>query len=1112
MIINSKSITPILVNACIIFLLITLNSINLSAQQQQFPFKFSNLSVDNGLSHTDTHTIVQDNLGFLWIATLFGLDRYDGYTVKRFYNSNVPKRNAFRNRITSICLDENDRIWISSEDGIQLFDPRTEKYIEVDNIEHDTGGKIYDQLFALKGNLLVGLVERRPGLFSVKSRLLTTIPLSYPQNVQFRSLVPDPKGNIWFSSNQGIWLLDRSFRFRNFKLSDNLGVSLKQLDKVFINRSGRLLVTAGATVVLTSGQDQARSSPGGLSVLKLGTFQHLVIPGCTEIRDIIQDKKLNYWVSTDAGLFVLDSTFKIKQTIKAGIGKDGLNTNRLDRLFIDRSECLWVSTLETGINFCDLNAKPFYIMQHSENLNSLSGNYVRSILGEADRKLWIGTYGQGLNEYDLQTFKFKHYNTGTSPVKLKSSGIQALVLDNDNNLWVSTTLGLQIINKQRDGLLKPGGYQTFPVHLIVSLAKDCYGNIWFGSFFNGFGCIVRDKKNVYHVKYHESTSGFQIWADHKKPELFISTTKGLQRLIIDSTGNVIETFAYKASDTHSPLSSDYAYQVQKQNDSTYWIGTIGGGLNRLLLKKGNTYSMTTYGSRYGIFNDVEAIEFDNSGNLWMGGNGLERFNLSSKQLTRFDKNDGLQGNSFKISASYSSKDGRLYFGGINGLNYFYPDSIKTNPIAARPVFTDLLINNKKVIINSKWTGADENALEKSIGYSRTLHLNYLQNNFVISFSAMHYVNPQKCRYRYKLVGFDKEWKLTDGTNPRASYTNLDYDDYSFIVEATNNDGVWAENRAVIAITVAPPWWKSMLAKSIYFILLLSVLIGIYTYQARWYRLKRELSIHNMEEKKQEELYRQQVKLNQQQLKLNQQIHEKNDVLQQADEFKNKLVSILAHDFRAPLSSTITIASLMRENQGFTAEEMEWFYGEIEKDATNMLKSFDTILQWIRRQLSGYQFNAEALKLYDLFRESAVLFQLQMESKNLTFSNRIPEDIIITSDKEMLQFVNRNLLSNAIKFSPQDGRIIVGCIKGTVEFTVTVADDGPGMSETTLNNLFSISSQEGRSTEMGAGIALSMCKDFIKKLNGRIWAENKEPNGVIMYYAIPLANETNLQKF
>lgn len=1100
MITRKTSVIQFLANTGITFLVILITSIYASAQQT--PLKFSHLSVDNGLSHTDANDIKQDRRGFIWIATLFGLDRFDGYAVKRFYNTSTPKRNAFKNRIISMCLDEKDKIWIGTEDGIQLFDFRSEKYTDVDSTQYSSGNKTCEQIFILKGKILAAFGGGYPHLFTIKNKTLKKIPLSYPSNVKFGNMALDQQGNIWLSSNNGVWLLDRSFHFRHFDVTAGPGTSFRWVNRVFVNKKGQLLITDGASVALTKGSSSdLATSAGRVPVTKLQVLRSFTTPDNKTITDIIQDKRLNYWMGTSSGLQVLDQNFGLKQTVPIENSiENSLHAHWMVKLFIDRSECLWICTLGNGINISDLNTKPFYTLQHSDKTNSLSDNFVKSVVEESGKKVWIGTMGHGLNEYDLQTHKFKYYTTTRGTAKLQADQINTLTFDNDQNLWIGTDKGIQILNKKRNALLRPAGYQKFPLQFTLSLAKDFYGNLWFGNS-HGFGSISSGKNKVYKVKYHGSIPGRQIWADEKKPELFISTNQGLIRLIIDSIGNVIKSFHYTVSNTSSSLSSDLVYPVRKQNDSTYWIGTIGGGLNRLLLKTDGTYHITPYDSEYNIFTDVESLEFDNKGNIWIGGNGLQRMNLNSKKLTQFDKNDGLQGNSFKVGTSYQGQSGRLYFGGINGLNYFFPDSIKTNLIPVFPVFTNLLINNKEVTVGDTRSGTEENVIEKSITYSDSLHLNYLQNNFVISFSAMDYANPRKCQYRYRLLGFDKEWKYTGGNNPSALFSNLDYDNYTLIVEATNNDGVWSKNKAVMSIIVSPPWWKSTAAKFLYLVFFISGLIGIYIYQARMYRLKRELSMHEIEEKKQEELY-------QQQLKLNKQIQEKNNILLEADEFKNKLVSILAHDFRSPLCSTISIARMMKNNQKITKQEMELFYDDIEQDATKMLESFDIILQWIRQQLSGYKLKAETLILRDLFLESAELFRLQLDTKRITVHNHIPEDMTVISNKEMLQFINRNLLSNAIKFSPEGGRIIVGCIKNIENLTITVEDDGPGLHDTTLDKLFSISSQAAHSTNLGAGIALSMCKDFLQKLNGHIWAKNKKPHGAVFHYTISSLNTNN----
>jgi ligand-binding sensor domain-containing protein len=567
-------------------------------------------------------------------------------------------------------------------------------------------------------------------------------------------------------------------------------------------------VVRGTTLILAN----ERTDELNLQKNTLHPAELQFIPGCSIIHDVIQDKKLNYWVCTDAGLFLLDKTLKILETITTKSFVNSLNTNYLDKAFIDRSECLWLCTFGNGVDFCDLNAKLFYTFQHNPEVsNTLSGNHIKSILEESGHIVWMGTSAEGLNEYDYHSKKFTVFNTTGNPIKLKSNEVDALELDNENNLWLGSDRGIDIINKQRNSLFKPTGSENFPVHSIQSFAKDCYGNMWFGSYYNGFGNITHDSHNNYRIKYCGSGSAYQVWADKQKPELMVSSINGLQRLIVDRMGNILKRFQYKVNDQSNSLSSDYIFPVKKQNDSAYWIGTIGGGLDYLTLHRDNSYRVKIYDGKYGVFNDVETLEIDEKGNVWMGGNGLERFDVRTEKLIRFDKNDGLQSNSFKVGASYKGNDGRLYFGGTNGVNYFFPDSIKINQIPAHPIFTGLIINNKDIQIDP--SSAAENTIKSSIPYSKRIVLNYVQNNFIVSFSAMHYANSEKCQFRYQLVGLDKGWKYASGKNPTAAYTNLDYNKYTLILEATNNDGIWGADKAMLDIEITPPWWKSSFCKS-----------------------------------------------------------------------------------------------------------------------------------------------------------------------------------------------------------------------------------------------------------------------------------------------------------
>lgn len=231
------------------------------------------------------------------------------------------------------------------------------------------------------------------------------------------------------------------------------------------------------------------------------------------------------------------------------------------------------------------------------------------------------------------------------------------------------------------------------------------------------------------------------------------------------------------------------------------------------------------------------------------------------------------------------------------------------------------------------------------------------------------------------------------------------------------------------------------------------------------------------------------------------IDKKNASLSEADAMKSNLVSILAHDFRSPLISTLYMVRLLERNTELTESEKESFYLTISNDISGTLENFDATLQWIKRQLGEFRINFETVDIRSLLDEAISGYNAQFNEKGITVINNVPEGILATSDKEMLQFVNRNLLSNALKFSPKGKTIAVDAFKTDSEIVISVKDEGPGLSHTQIEKLFSISSKGG-STHEGAGIALSFSKDFIVKLGGRIWAENRNSAGSIFSYAVP----------
>lgn len=1078
----------------IIFLIcfISCNVYHLFAQS--LPFKFSYLTVDEGLSHTDANDVVQDKKGYIWMATYFGLNRYDGYAIKKYYNNNFPIKNAFKNRIRDLYPDDDGNIWLGTEDGLQCFDPRSEKYIDYINLKTHTS-PFLQKIIKPKGKFLYGLLGDQLKIFTIKANTVDEHAIKAP-DVHFTDIVLASNGLFYLSSNKGIWILDKQQHLKKALIKN---LENEELTVIYLDRHQNLITASTGKIFLIKNMlPKNNPSKKQFTIDKIA-----LIPNTGQIKNIAQTEHGDYWLNNGHSLIRVDQNLGLSQTISSQSSQHSLNSNRLSEMLIDRSGCLWVGTFGGGVNYCDLNAKLFYTLQHDpKSTNSLSGNHIRSILCDG-QQLWIGTNGNGLNLYNLRTKDFTLFGNSKT-VRLKNQTVSSLALDNDHNLWIGSESGIDILKPNRKDLYTPIGSEKFPCYVIETLVKDYFGNIWFGNHVNKFGVIYKDSKNHYQVKYYDE--GYFIFADKNKPQLLVSSTNGLKRFIINKTGDIIETYKYKGANTANSLSSDYTYPISKRNDSTYWVGTMGGGLNQFILKNGkNNFSIKVYDGRFGVFNDVESLEIDDFGNIWMGGNGLECLNPKTGKLIRYDKNDGLQGNSFKVGSSFKGADGRLYFGGINGLNYFYPKEITVNKIAAHPAITDILINNQKPTYGKN---DEANIIGEAIGYAKEMTINYLQNNFVISFSSMHFANPLKCRYRYKLVGFEQDWKYTDGKKPSAAYSNLNFKRYRFIVQATNNDGFWSNHVAEIDIVITPPWWKSNLAITFYTLLAITALSAIYIFQGRWYRLKREFIVRNINEEKREEMHKQRDELSEQQLMF----------------FTN-----ISHEFRTPLTLiTGPLENLIHQNKDPNLDNP---YQLMYRNAKRLLNLISELMNFKKIAENIISLKVENVDLNEFFISIGNEFENLAQSKNIAFTvidhtksdkTHIDEPI----DVQVLEKILFNLLNNAFKYTGTGGTVAFELFTDTerllpsfeVGFELLntkhtaekyiyfrVIDSGIGISEESITKIFDryyrISNEH-----LGSGVGLALVKSLTELHKGNLFVYSLRNKGTEIIIGIPLGKE------
>jgi signal transduction histidine kinase len=238
--------------------------------------------------------------------------------------------------------------------------------------------------------------------------------------------------------------------------------------------------------------------------------------------------------------------------------------------------------------------------------------------------------------------------------------------------------------------------------------------------------------------------------------------------------------------------------------------------------------------------------------------------------------------------------------------------------------------------------------------------------------------------------------------------------------------------------------------------------------------------------------------------LNSVVSERNDQLQLKHEFNNKLVSLLAHDFRQPINTAKNLAVLLKDPDALSRDEMQVLVQSIEVSSDNAIDIFENILQWIKRQLSGFSYDPVPLSLKDLVEEAMRPFLPTGEQRHIALVNAVSETITIHADRELLQFINRNLIHNAIKFTPDGSFVTVSAHVGDGEVVVCIQDQGKGINPNKLPQLFSPKKElrYDNEQEKGAGVALMICKDFIDRMFGRIWAENGKTKGAMFFYSLP----------
>ncbi|MEM6397610.1 MAG: ATP-binding protein [Bacteroidota bacterium] len=551
---------------------------------------------------------------------------------------------------------------------------------------------------------------------------------------------------------------------------------------------------------------------------------------------------------------------------------------------------------------------------------------------------------------------------------------------------------------------------------------------------------------------------------------WLGSNYGLIRFKLNDIGLKCEILTISNSDLSN---NECASLLIDRNDAdVIWIGTKGGGLNRLDTRSGDWY---TLGKDQGLpDNVIYGVLADENGCLWMSSNkGIIQYNPSNNEIRQYTEEDGLQSNEFNTYAYAQSPDGAMYFGGINGLNSFYPEDLISKEVSSKATIVSLSINDEIILpVDS------QQILSEDIVFSEQLNLDYSQNSISLRFSYLDFTGGRKTRFQYYLEGLEEQWKH-ETKDRQATYLSLPPGNYIFKLRASHTNGIWSNEIRSLKIVIKPPWYRTWMAYLAYLAIALLLIRWYVNQQRRRYELKQAI------------------------------VHEKQEAerLRKAQSFRKRLYDNLTHEFRTPLTVIMGVAKQLRSERPSTSQSEK--LDLLTQSSENLLQLVNEQLDVARGQSKNMRLNLSKSDLSNFLTEVTNSLQPIVKENSLEIVlKRPPQALMVDYDRKKVWQIITNLISNAIKYSNPGSRIIVELSKldsSLVELRVT--DFGKGVPPAEVPFIFDrfYQSENVENIANSSGIGLAYTKELVELHGGQITVQSKLGQGSTFELKIPITH-------
>lgn len=1017
---------------------------------------------EDGLSHGYVSSMFQDSRGFVWIGTLYGLNRFDGYSVKAFTPNQLDPQALHASIITCISEDRNGMLWIGTDNGPVVFNPFSEKFANLAELNPDISSFVVRDMAVDKNNDIwyytIGEGNSTLCHIANDNRLKSFLGNGKehaPVPAASRLTLPQEFSQIRFFFNPGdstCLIANQNGQFLEINLSDKSFQSIAQQPAVLINKA-----STGTIIFPDHDFSDAMQLDERYGLLKAPDGSGYL----TRFFDQnIYKLNQNQYPETSTRVESLQVIATINQPASPA-------------RIIDRSGKIWVGTIGDGARI--VQPVPAAIRYGFPDINMCNPAIM------PDNSVWAGLYAPD-KALDLNTRRITNpVWSGSLPAGVSVNA--ALYDETSRSVYLivnqNNKLALAVFNTKTRQFNYVENINSFTTNPVI-LYKDSNGCVWVAG---QAGEVIRyhearqttehwDLSCLIPKKSNHGQQMFRCIAEDNNGIVWIAGDAGLVR--INPAGPQPEFRAISNYGEKGPVfRSNWIFSVypDPDNPDILWMGTMSGGLARFNVRSETVQYMTDNNNPG--FDVVTGIVPDASGNLWLATNkGIFKYLPATNVFVDFSKFEHIPRIDINAAACLKSSTGHVMFGGTNGLVTIDPASVSPGTANGSLVITNIEINRKPV-----GAGFSEGKIRINEQNLYELNLSYDDNFVSLSFSSPGAADPEALFYRYKIDNLNNDW-IYPGQTHSLVFSGFSPGNYTLEIQAIGGGESWANARSLkVPLSVTPPWYRSNPAFLCYLVLLTTLVRAGFRYQ------RKRMALEFTADLNQKEMER----------------------LQSMDDFKNRFFAYIAHEFKTPL--TIIMGASEQLKRILPGENARQYPEAIVREGNNMLSLINEMIDVTRLQDKSIKPHYDHRDMVAFLRSVTEshrpftdLNQIQLEFKSDA------ETLLMDTDPMRTQYILNNLLSNAIQHTPPNGKIIVELHKsGNDKAIIRVSDNGTGISPEDLPNIFEkyFRASGVSKDQHNFGLGLSFVRELSDLLHGTISVESTPGAATAFTLTLPL---------